>query len=199
MFLDPISLLLLVLFLFFIIPGPWLLLTGLRKLADPVPLYLPVLVSGIVLLVTCGLSVSGILENAGVLAGTLGVFGIMFLMVTLAVITPYCYFRSAEKNGDPWMILSLLAFIGNFLVYFTILDAVRTDRPLPLFGSRMIGSGHLLDIVISALGVGETVYTISSPFYFVIMVAALWLDVFIISFLYFWLLSLLPAAFRQEN
>ena len=193
MFMDPISLLLLMLFVAFAIAGPWLALTAMRKLADPVPVYLPVLVAVIVLIITCWLSVSGMLYSAGVLVGTLTVFSIMFLLVTLAVVTPYCWFRKPERNGDSWLSLALLAFIGNFLTYFTILDGVRPDRPLPFFGSRFPGSGNLLDLIVSGSGLGEAVYSVHFPCYIVLMMAALWLDVLFISAVYFGLLSVLPV------
>jgi hypothetical protein len=193
MFMDPISLLLIALFVAFAIAGPWLALRGMRKLADPVSVYLPVLVAVIVLIITCGLSVSGMLSSAGVLAGTLTVFSIMFLLVTLAVVTPYCWFKKPGIQGDNWLSLSLLAFIGNFMTYFTILDGVRPDRPLPFFGSRFPGSGNLIDLIVSGSGFGEIVYTVHSPVYIVFMMASLWLDVLFISAVYFGLLSVLPV------
>ncbi len=166
----------------------------MRKLADPVPVYLPILVAVVVLIITCWISVSGMLSSAGVLVGTLTVFSIMFLLVTLAVVTPYFWFRKPERNRDSWLGLTLLAFIGNFLTYFTILDGVKPDRPLPFNGSRFPGSGNLLDLIVSGSGFGEAVYTVHSPWYIVLMMAALWLDVLFISAVYLGLLSVLPSS-----
>jgi hypothetical protein len=115
---DPISLLLIALFFVFAIAGPWLALTGMRKLADPVPVYLPVIIAGVVLIITCWLSSGGILYDAGVLVGTLAAFSIMFILVTLAVVTPYCWFKKPGRKGDSWLALSLLAFTGNIMTYF---------------------------------------------------------------------------------
>jgi hypothetical protein len=189
MFMDQISLILLVLFVAFAIAGPWLALKGMRKLADPVPVYLPVLVAVVVLIITSWLSFSGLLYSAGGITGTLVVFSIMFFLVTLAIVTPYCWFRKPGMTKESWLSLSLLAFIGNFMTYFTILDGVRSDRPLPFFASRFPGSGNLLDLIVSGSGFGEAIYTVHSPWYFVLMMAALWLDVLFISAMYFGLIE----------
>ena len=199
MFMDPISLLLLMLFIAFAIAGPWLVLTVMRKLADPVPVFLPVLCAVVVLIITCWFSFSGILYGIGVLLGTLSVFSIMFLLVTLAVVTPYCWFWKPGIKRENWFALSLLAFIGNFMTYFTILDGVRSDRPLPFFGSRFPGSGNLLDLIVSGSGLGEAVYTVHSPWYIVLMMTALWLDVLFLSTVYLGLLSVLPAPAAGQN
>jgi CDP-diglyceride synthetase len=199
MFMDPISLLLLVLFILFAIAGPWLALSGMRKLANPVPVFLPVLGAVVVLIITFWLSFSGILYGVDVLVGTLSIFSIMFLLVTLAVVIPYCWFWKPGRKREKWFTLSLLAFIGNFMTYFTILDGVRPDRPLPFFGSRFPGSGDLLDLIVSGSGLGEAVYTVHSPFYIFLMMTALWLDVLFLSTVYLGLLSVLPAPAAGQN
>jgi len=200
MYEDLIFPLLVLIFVLFVIAGPVLLYNGFLKLASPVPLYLPVLITVLCFLLLTGIQVSGVLNNAGVVAGTLAVFSLMFFIVTLAVVTPYCYFGRTGKTGDPWISFSLLAFMGNCLFFFTTMGHAFEGRPLPLFGSRMPGSGNLLDAAISALDLGDFVYAFHSPVYSAVLAVGLYIDVFVVSALYFGMLSLLPApAASQEK
>lgn len=185
--------LLCILFLFFVIAGPVLLYRGLKRLADPVPPALPLLISGLVIVLWGWIQVSGILKDAGVVAGTLAVFTLMFFLVTLAIVTAYSFFSRPVSDGGPWLAFALLAFIGNCMFFLTTMGHYRVGMPLPDLGSRVPGSGNLLDLAITALNVGDIAYAFDSPVYSPALAFALYLNVFVLSAGYFWVLSMLPA------
>lgn len=193
MFQELLFPLLVLLFLVFAIAGPILLYRGLKRLADPVSPALPLLISILVFVLYGWIQASGFLKDAGVVAGTLAVFTLMFFLVTLAIVTAYSFFSRPVSDRDPWLVFALLAFIGNCIFFLTTMGHVRVGMSLPLLGSRMPGSGDLIDLAITALNAGDIVYAFDSLVYSSALAFALYLNIFVLSAGYFWVLSILPA------
>lgn len=191
--------LLVLLFLAFAFAGPLLLYHGLKRLADPVHPALPLLLSGLVMVLWGWIQVSMLLKDAGVVAGTLAVFTLMFLLVTLAIVTAYSFFCRPLSAGDPWLAFSLLAFIGNSMFFLTTMGHLRVGMSLPPLGSRMPGAGNLLDFAITALDAGDIVYAFDSSLYSFALGFALYLNVFVLSAGYFWVLGMVPAPASEQK
>ena len=187
-------------FLVFVLIIPVLLYKGLKKLADPVPFWIPVGLAVATLFILAVLQQTGALLDPGAMAGTLLMFALMFLLVALAVVTPYFYFERNRGTGMPWLIFSLLSFAGCCLFFSATMAESLHGMPLPLFNSRIPGSGWFLDTIISALSLNELVYAFDSPVYLIVLAICLYLDVFIIAVMYYAVLSIVPpSGGQQEN
>ncbi len=89
--------LVMLLFLIFILIIPSVLHAGVRKIATPVPFWLPLLLAAGVFLIAGGILGGDLIEKGNVFVGTLVIFTFILLLMSLAVITPYLWLR--EKTG----------------------------------------------------------------------------------------------------
>ncbi|MCK9630059.1 MAG: hypothetical protein M0R30_00295 [Methanoregula sp.] len=186
-------------FLVFVLIIPVLLYRGLKKLADPVPPWIPVGLAIVTLFLLAVLQRADKVLDLGALTGTTVMFALMFLLVSLAVVTPYFYFEKKTGTDAPWLIFSLLSFVGCCLFFYTTMAELLHGMPLPLFNSRMPGSGWFLDTIISALSLNEFVYAFESPVYLIGLAICLYLDVLVIAAMYYAVLNMATAMSQQKN
>jgi len=187
-------LLLLVIGLIFLLAVPALIYAGLKKITDPVPLWLPLLLSGIVLLVQAGSLQLGIFNNSDVLAETLVVAVLMLLVITLAVISPFPPFEKKIRIDPPWSLFPLLSFAGAYLLFLASTGESMEGGPLPWFSPLLPLNGWVLDDTAAALHVQDIVYAPGLQIHTILLAAGLYMEVFIIAGLFYALLSVLPKA-----
>ena len=191
---DLIFPLVMLLFVIFILIVPWLLYTGIRKIADPVPLRLPLLLAVLVLLVMGGILQFKVLGKGNSMAGTLLIFSLMLLLTSLAVITPYFWFGHKTGIDRPLLVFSLLSFIGVFLMFWTTLGESREGGPLNQFFLLLPLTGWIFDLLASHLTIGDIVYSSALPVHTLLLAVGLYLEVFVIAVIFYALLSALPRA-----
>jgi hypothetical protein len=179
----------LALFVFFILFVPSLLYVFFRKLANPVPLWAPLILAVLVLLAMVGLTGSKIFPEPSSIAGTLVMFTLMLLLVSLAVITPYFWIGSRTGIERPWLVFSLLSFIGVFLMFMSTMGEAREGGPLPQFLLLLPLTGWIIDTLTAILHLGDIVYSPALPVHTVLLAAGLWLEVFIIAAMFYALLG----------
>lgn len=189
-------------FVAFIAFAPSLLWAGLKKIADPVPLRLPLLGAAAVLLVVAALP--AIIPEPAVPGPvhpemTLVMFFLMLLLTTLAVIGPYAIFEQKIRTVRPWLSFTLLMVLGTFLLFFSTMAESRQGGPLPPFGPRLPLTGWILDGVAGLLGLGDLIYSSALPGVYVgLLAAGLFLQVFIIASVYYAMVSALPAVPEEQ-
>jgi hypothetical protein len=182
------------LFVIFILIVPALLYAGFRKLANPVPLHLPLILAFLVLLVMAGILMFRIFPEPSSMAGTLVSFALMLLLTSLAVITPFFWIGNRTGIDRPWFIFSLLSFIGVGLMFLSTMGESREGGPLPQFFLLLPLTGWILDGFAAILHVQEIVYAPGLQIHTLLLAVGLYLEVFIIAGLFYALLSVLPKA-----
>ena len=188
--------LLFVLFIFFVPP---LLYRGLKKAADPVPLYLPVILSVFVMGALAGIGDLHIISEDNVVAGTIAAFLLLLLFVDFAVIAPYPIFERKIGVIATWKVFSLPSFIGAFLLFYMTAGEAYVGRPMPPFSAPLPLTGWILDGAASAFGLQGVVYAFGSPVYEILRETGLWFEVIIIAIAYYWVLSVLPKPGLVEK
>jgi drug/metabolite transporter (DMT)-like permease len=195
MYEDLIFPLVMLLFLIFILIVPTILYAGLRKIADPIPRWLPLLFAVFVLLVMGGILQLNVIGHGNSMAGILVMFSLMLLLTSLAVISPYLWFAGKTGIVRPWLIFSLLSFIGVAMLFWSTLGESREGGPLPQFTLLLPLTGWFLDGSAAILHIQEIVYSSSLPVVHTLLLAVgLYLEVFIIAGLFYAVLSLLPPG-----
>ena len=179
-----------ILFLIFIILVPWLLCKAIRKIASPVPPWLPLSAAMVVLLVMGGILSLNVIDKANVLAGTLVLFSLLLLLITLAVITPYIWLGKKTGITRPWLVFSLLTFIGAALMFYSTMGHSFEGKPLPPFTPALPLVGWSLDGLAAILNLQEIVYSPALPVHTLLTAVGLYLQALIIAAVYFGLLSL---------
>jgi len=182
--------LLVIIVLAFLLAVPALLYAGLKKIASPVPLWLPLILSGIVLAVSVQ---PGVINTGDVLAGSLVMATIMLLVISLAVISPFPPFekRIAIDSGAVFPLLSLA---GAYLLFLASLGESLEGGPLPWFSPLLPLTGWILDGAAAVFHVQDIVYAPGLPIHTILLAVGLYLEVFIIAALFYALLSVLPRA-----
>jgi len=99
---------LVVLFVLFVFILPPLLYLALKKIADPVPLW----VSPLFMVITLGFLYTGIISSDNAYENDLILFALIFLISTFAVIGPYSFFEKKIRIQNPWKLFPFAAFIG---------------------------------------------------------------------------------------
>jgi drug/metabolite transporter (DMT)-like permease len=181
MYEDLIFPLIMVLSLLFIIIVPCLLYAGLKKIANPVPLWLPLLLAVVVLLVMGGILQFHIFTEPNSMAGTLVYFFLFLILTSLAVITPYLWIGEKNTTGRPWLILALLSFIGVIMMFWTTMGESKEGGPLPQFFPLLPLTGGILDVSASLLNSRDIVYSADLPVHTLLLAAGLYLEVFIMA------------------
>jgi drug/metabolite transporter (DMT)-like permease len=194
MYEDLIFPLVIILFLIFILIVPTILYAGLRKIADPVPHWLPLILAVFVLLIMGGILQFNVIGDGNSMAGTLVMFSLLLLLTSLAVISPYLWFGKKIGIARPWWIFSLLSFIGVALLFWSTLGESRQGGPLPQFTLLLPLTGWIFDGSAAILHIQEIVFSSSLPVHTILLAIGFYLEVFIIAGLFYALLSLLPPA-----
>ena len=183
------DLLILVLCVLFILIVPWLLYAGFRKIANPVPLRLPLLLAVAVLLVIGGILQFHVFAEHNSMTGTLVWFFLFLMLTSLAVITPYFWFGEKTGIDRPWLIFTLLSFIGLFLMFWTTMGESKEGGPLNQFFLLLPLTGWIFDLSASLLNIGDIVYSADLPVHTLLLAAGLYLEVFIITVMFYALLG----------
>lgn len=173
--------LLILLVLAFILLVPALLYAGLRKIADPIPAWLPLLPAVLVLLVMGALIQLDAFGSGASMAGTFVMFSLLLLLTSLAVITPYCWFGKKTGIDRPWLVFSLLSFVGVAMMFWSTMGESREGGPLPQFFLILPLTGWIFDGIATVLNIPEIVYSAALPVHTLLLAAGLYLEVLIIS------------------
>jgi len=168
---------------------PALLYAGLRKIADPVPLRLPLLLAVVVLLVKGVILQFSLIGESNSVAGLLMYYPLLFILLALAVITPY--FRMGNRTGirRPWIVFALLSFMSVALLLFSTLGESREGGPYSPFFPALPLTGWILDGAAAILNI-PLVYS-SLPVHTVLFEAGLYLEIFIMAALIYALMGML--------
>lgn len=188
-----------ILFILFIFVMPVLIWKMLNRITDPVPLYLPVILSGLALLTLTGVRLSGIVNDNDIFTGTVVTFILLLLLADLAVIAPYPYFRKKIGLERPWQVFTLLAFVGGGLLFYTTAGEMRYGMPMPPFSAPLPLTGWILDGTASILGMQDAVYAFGSPVYPLLEAAGLYLEILVLAVLYYWILGLTAKPKDAKN
>ena len=196
MYEDLIFPLVLLLFLIFILVVPVLLYKGCRKIADPIPLRLPLLSVVVILMVMLGLTQLNVITHGNSLVGTLLVFSLMLLLTTLAVITAYIWFGKRTGIDRPWATFTLLTFIGVFLMFWSTMGESREGGPLPGFSLILPLTGWIFDGAAALLNIRDIVYSPVLPVHTLLHEIGLYMEVLIVAGLFYAVMNMLP---KPEN
>lgn len=194
MYEDLIFPLVIILFLLFIVVVPMALYTGIRRIANPVPFWLPLLLAFLVLLAMEGIFRFRVIGNDSVLAGTLVYFSLLLLLTSLAVITPYLWFGKRTGINRPWLVFSLLSFISVGLMFFTTMGESREGGPLPQFFQMLPLTGWIFDGLANLLHIQDIAYSATLTVHTLLLAIGLYLEVFIIAGLFYILPGVLSPA-----
>jgi hypothetical protein len=180
-----------ILFLLFIFVFPTLLYLALKKIAEPVPFWLPLLlvipVIGILILS------SGLFKGPGLVENILLPFSLIFLLSTLAVIGPYPLFERKIGAKNPWQVFTLMSFVGVALFFFSTMGERLEGQPSPPLFSTFPLSGWIFDGLANVLHLQDAVYAFNSTVYSTLWACAFYLEVFFIAFLYYAVLGLISS------
>jgi hypothetical protein len=169
---------------------PWFLHMVMRKIRDPVPFRLPLCLSVLVLLVM-GM-VQGNVPTPGENSTVTTIIAwimLLLLLISLAAMTPYFWFGERIRFSRPWLVFSLFSFMGVVLWLFTTLGEYRVGGPFPPFFPALPLTGWLFDRITSMLHLEGMVYSADLPVYPVLLNAGLYLEIFIITLLFCFVLS----------
>jgi hypothetical protein len=168
---------------------PALLYAGLRKIADPVPLRLPLFLAVVVLLVKGVILQFSLVGESNSVAGLLVYYPLLFILLALAVITPYFWMGNRTGIRRPWVIFALLSFMSLALWLFSTLGESREGGPYSPFFPALPLTGWILDGTAAILNL-PIVYT-SLPVHIVLFEAGLYLEIFFMATLIYALLGML--------
>jgi hypothetical protein len=175
------SLPVIILFLLFIFVIPTLLYHALKKIADPVPLWLPLLF----VILVIGIFSSGLIGGQGLVKNLIIPFSLIFLLSSLAVIGPYPLFEKKIGAKNPWQVFTLMSFVGVALFFFSTMGERFEGQPSPALFSTFPLSGWIFDGLVNILHLQDAVYAFDSHVYSILWECAFYLEVFFIAFLYY--------------
>jgi hypothetical protein len=186
--------LVILLFLVFIFIMPSVLYAAVRKIADPVPWWLPLLLAAGVFFVSGGILLSNLIEKENVLAGTLVMFSLILLLTTLAVITPYLWLGKKTGIARPWLSFTCLSFFAVALLFYSTMGHAYEGMPLPLFGHALPLTGWILDGLSMIFNLQEIVYSpANSIVHSLLLIFGHYLQALIMAAAYFGFMSMQPA------
>jgi hypothetical protein len=181
-------------FIIFLIVIPALLYTGLKKIADPVPLRYPLLLAVAVVLVMAVFLQLTMNNKDNPIAGAMGYYLLLFTLISLAVITPYFLLGKKIRIDRPLLMFSLLSFMGVALLLFNSMGETTVEGPRSPFFPGLPLTGWLLDGAASMLNIQGIVYSATLPLYSVLFAVGLSLEVFIIAALFYALLGVVSPV-----
>ncbi|MFA5269097.1 MAG: hypothetical protein WC379_14105 [Methanoregula sp.] len=169
----------------FIIAGPAACYLALRKIADPVPSWLPLALATLAFLVMGGLLWSGVIGESNTLASVLVIYSLTFLLLSLAIATPYLWFKNRAGIDRPWLIFSMLSIISIALVFFSTMGEHRTGELLPPFSPDLLLTGWIFDGLAGIFSLQEIVYSPVLQVHTILYTLGLYLQTLIIAAVYF--------------
>jgi hypothetical protein len=150
-----------------------------------VPFWLPPVIAVIVL---CGYYI--IAGPTGFPGRTFIHLAFLAIFIGMAALTPLPVFTRKLKEFPGWFPLAVAYFFALVLLGLFILGGSvesYAGGPYPGFHYRFPVLGWMMDTVIAVLGAGDVAYF--SPGYEVILWAGLYLEIMIVSFVLYWVLS----------
>jgi len=175
----PLSFIIIFLLLIFVIPT--VLYLALKKIADPVPLWLPLLP----VIPVIGIFSSGLVGGQGLVENILLPFSLIFLLSSLAVIGPYPLFEKKIGAKNLWQVFTLMSFVGVALFFFSTMGDRLEGQPSPPLFSTFPLSGWIIDGLANVLHLQDAVYAFNSHVYSTLWACAFYLEIFFIAFLYY--------------
>lgn len=175
----------LVLVIIFIIAGPSACYLALRKIADPVPYWHPLALTALVQVAMGGLLWSGVIGESTTLSSVLVIYSLTFLLLSLAIATPYLWFKKKTGIDRPWLIFSLLSIISIALVFFSTMGEHPTGELLPPFSPDLLLTGWIFDGIAWIFSLQEIVYSPALPVHTLLYTLGLYIQTFIIAAVYF--------------
>jgi hypothetical protein len=116
-------------------------------------------------------------------------YPLLFILLGLAVITPYFWIGKRTGIRRPWIIFAVLSFLSVALWLFSTLGESREGGPYSPFFPALPLTGWILDGAASILPI-PIVYT-SLPLHIVLFEAGLYLEIFIVAAIVYAILGLL--------
>jgi len=148
----------------------------------------------VVLVVMVGLITLDFFGPGSSMAGTFILFSLMLLLTTLAVITPYLWFGQKTGIVRPWATFSLLSFLGVFMMFWSTMGESREGGPLPGFFLLLPLTGWIFDGATDILNIRDIVYSPEFPVHTLLLALGLYLEVLIVSGIFYALMGMLPRA-----
>ncbi len=176
--LPPVEILLFVLFVFII---PLLLYCGLKRILNPIPLWLFPLFAILVI----DFIYTGVFSRSDTYGNDLVLFTLCLLISTFAVISPYPAFEKRIRIKNSWIVLCSAAFIGATLFLMTTLGEIYVGRPWPAFSSSLPLTGWIFDGLVNLLHASDLVYAYYSPVYRTLWVCGFYLEILVIAIVYY--------------
>ncbi|WP_292370509.1 hypothetical protein [Methanoregula sp. UBA64] len=175
---PPVEILLFVLFVFII---PLLLYCGLKRILNPIPLWLFPLFAILVI----DFIYTGVFSRSDTYGNDLVLFTLCLLISTFAVISPYPAFEKRIRIKNSWIVLCSAAFIGATLFLMTTLGEIYVGRPWPAFSSSLPLTGWIFDGLVNLLHASDLVYAYYSPVYRTLWVCGFYLEILVIAIVYY--------------
>ncbi|MDD1690636.1 MAG: hypothetical protein LUQ66_08255 [Methanoregula sp.] len=176
-------------FLFIIAVVPLLLYAGLKKIVNPVPVVLPVIIAGIVLIpldfITQELFTLDLIrmERGDVALLSNAYFALVILFGAMAVVTAFAFLerKMAQRH---WIAMAPAALAGAVCTGISLIIETTAEGPWPHYSLRLpVFIGVFMDYIIAVFHLGDVVYGHGSQVYNLILYAGLFLEVFIVSVL----------------
>jgi hypothetical protein len=186
---PPVEILLFILFVFIL---PLLLYYGLKRIVNPIPLWLfPLFAIGVI-----GLIYTGILSGDGPNVNTLVLFTLYLLLSTCAVIGPYPVFEKRIRIKNSWTVLCFTAFVGAVLYFLTTMGEIYVGKPWPAFFSSLPLTGWIFDGLANLLQVQDVVYAYYSHVYRTLWACGFYLEILVIALVYY---AVLARRFPRDS
>ncbi|MCK9630044.1 MAG: hypothetical protein M0R30_00220 [Methanoregula sp.] len=177
-------------FLFIIAVVPLLLYAGLKRIVNPVPVVLPVLIAGIIIIpldyITLKLFTLDLIrmERGDVILLSNAFFALVILFGAVAVVTAFAYLKRKMAQKWHWIAMAPAAFAGAVCTGISLIIETTAEGPWPHYFHRLpVFIGVFMDYIIAVFHLGDVVYGHGSQVYNLILYAGLFLEVFIVSVL----------------
>lgn len=149
--------LLVVIVLFFVTAAPFLLYAGIRKISTPAPMWIPLVLSVLSLLLFAVFLQLKILNTGDVLIDTLIYAVFLLLVIVLGVISAFPPFEKKIRIDPPWSIFPLLVLVGTYFLFIASLGESKEGGPLPWFSPLLPLTGWIIDDVTTIFHAGDLV------------------------------------------
>jgi hypothetical protein len=176
--------------LFIIAVVPLLLYAALKRIVNPVPVVLPVIIAGIVLIpldfIIQKLFTLDLIrmERGDVILLSNAFFVLVILFGAVAVVTAFAFLERKMAQKRHWTVMAPAALAGAVCTGISLIIETTAEGPWPHYFLRLpVFIGFFMDYIIAVFHLGDVVYGHGSQVYNLILYAGLFLEVFIIAVL----------------
>ena len=176
--------------LFVIAVVPLLLYAALKRIVNPVPVVLPVIIAGIVLIpldyiIQMLFTLDLIrMERGDVALLSNAYFALVILFGAVAVVTAFAFLERTMAQKRHWIAMAPAAFAGAVCTGISLIIETTAEGPWPHYFLRLpVFIGFFMDYIIAVFHPGDVVYGHGSQVYNLILYAGLFLEVFIVAVL----------------